>query len=69
MTKQRADTRITQDDAETLEERRINSLPPALQTLAVAHHSDQWDAGPSLVGQQAANFVLFCNTLGIEAQK
>jgi hypothetical protein len=73
MAKQLPQTRITQDDAETFEEayeaRRIDTLPPALQALAVAHHLDQWSAEPSLVKQQAADFVLFCNTLGIEAQK
>lgn len=66
-------TRITQDDADTLEAAyeasRIASLPPILQPLALAHHLDQWNAGPSLVKQQAADFVALCDSVGIQAQK
>jgi hypothetical protein len=64
--------RIPPDD-ETLEEAyertRIDALPPALQTLALAHHEDQFNAVPSLIENQAADFVAWCTAHGIDSLK
>lgn len=60
-------------ETETLEEAyertRINALPPVLQALALTHHEDQFDAVPSLVGTQAADFVAWCDSLGIMSEE
>jgi hypothetical protein len=60
------------DEPETLDEayeaQRISSLPAALQPLVALHHLDQLEATPSLVEQNAANFVAWCNALGIPSE-
>jgi hypothetical protein len=50
------------------EAQRIASLTANLQSIAVAHKVDQFQAEPSMIEDNAQNFVAFCNDLGIVSQ-
>jgi hypothetical protein len=53
---------------EAYERQRIDVLSQPLQRLAVAHQLDQFNAAPSLVQQNATDFIAFCSTLGIRSR-
>ncbi|HEY4386277.1 MAG TPA: hypothetical protein VGN34_17605 [Ktedonobacteraceae bacterium] len=54
---------------EAYEQQRINALPEPLQHLAAAHRLDQFTAAPSLVQQNATDFITFCDALEIRSVK